>query len=364
MIIRGAGWILAAWLIAAAALGAAHAQTVPAPAPAAPAAPEAPAPTLRPPAAAPRPDQATISGETRAVRSKLDAFKLDLDQKEAALAGRELSDAELQGLRRASTPSPKACACSSPTLAPKLEAAKARLEQLGPKPKEDDPEESADVARDRAERESAVAELDETQRLARAVLIQAEQLTAQVGDRRRAAFTRALFERTYSILSPDSGWRRRATFRVTSRALGIVARDTIERFARNATLGVLLLLGLAFGVAVGLCHRAALPRAAPRDARSGDPRPFAPEAPARRPRRASPRRAAGCGSAAADLWDAARHGRAAAPRAAVDAGVLASLAFVAFVHALAASDPGAGGRFLAARCRSATRRRRASRASR
>ena len=35
-------------------------------------------------------------------------------------------------------------------VAPRLEAAKARLEQLGPKPKEDAPEESADVARDRA----------------------------------------------------------------------------------------------------------------------------------------------------------------------------------------------------------------------
>ena len=77
-------------------------------------------------------------------------------------------------------------------LAPKLEAAKARLEQLGPKPKEDDPDESPDVARDRAERESAVAELDETQRLARAILIQAEQLTAQVSDRRRTLFTRAV----------------------------------------------------------------------------------------------------------------------------------------------------------------------------
>ena len=128
-----------------------------------------------------------LSPETKALRSKLDAFKLDLDQKEAALSGRELTDAELQGLRQGIDPIAESLRALIADLAPKLEAAKARLEQLGPKPKEDDPDESADVARDRAERESAVAELDETQRLARAVLIQAEQLTAQVGDRRRTA---------------------------------------------------------------------------------------------------------------------------------------------------------------------------------
>ena len=123
----------------------------------------------------------------RPCASKLDASKLDLDQKEAALNGRDLSDAELQGLRQGIDPIAESLRALVADLAPKLDAAKARLEQLGPKPKEDDPDESADVARDRAERESAVAELDETQRLARAVLIQAEQLTAQVSDRRRAA---------------------------------------------------------------------------------------------------------------------------------------------------------------------------------
>src|SRR5215207_1499339 len=193
-----------------------------------------------------------LSPETKALRSKLDASKLDLEQREAALNRRDLSDAELQGLRQGIDPITESLRALIGDLAPKLEAAKARLEQLGPKPKEDDPNESPDVARDRAERASAVAELDETQRLARAVLVQAEQLTAQVSDRRRAAFTRALFERTYSLLSPDLWAAAARNFPRDLAALGIVARDTIERFARNATVGVLLLLGLAFGVAAAL----------------------------------------------------------------------------------------------------------------
>src|SRR5829696_8047630 len=211
-----------------------------------PRAPRAGDPTTTPAPAPP------LSPETRALRSDLDASKLDLDQKEAALNARDLSDAELQGLRQGLDPIAESLRALIGDLAPKLEAAKARLEQLGPKPKEDDPDESPDVARDRAERESAVGELDETQRLARAILIQAEQLTAQVSDRRRAAFTRALFERTYSIASPDLWVAVARSFPRDLGALGVVARDTVERIVRNSTLGVLLLLGLAFGVAAAL----------------------------------------------------------------------------------------------------------------
>src|SRR3954469_10744536 len=40
--------------------------------------------------------------ETKALRAKLEASKLDLDQ-EAALNGRDLSDAELQAMRQGST---------------------------------------------------------------------------------------------------------------------------------------------------------------------------------------------------------------------------------------------------------------------
>src|SRR3954465_563200 len=193
-----------------------------------------------------------LSPETKALRSKLDASKLDLDQREAALNRRDLSDAELQGLRQGIDPVTESLRALIGDLAPKLEAAKARLDQLGPKPKEDDPEESADLADDRAERESAAVELGETQRLARAVLIQAEQLTAQVSDRRRAVFTRALFERTYSILSPDLWAAVAHNFPRDLAALGIVAESTIKRSVREAGLGTLLLLGLALGAALGL----------------------------------------------------------------------------------------------------------------
>jgi len=46
-----------------------------------------------PPTQAPAPLE--VSVETKALRGKLDAFKLELDQKDAALSGRDLADADL-----------------------------------------------------------------------------------------------------------------------------------------------------------------------------------------------------------------------------------------------------------------------------
>src|SRR3954465_12596826 len=159
------------------------------------------------PQAAPAPAAAapatSISAETKAVRAKLDGFKADLDQKEAAIQGRTMSDADLQNIRVQIEPIIAEIRTVVDELPPKLEASKQRLTQLGPKPDKGQPEESADVARDRAEREAAVAELDETQRLGRALLVQAEQLNTQIGDLRRAGFTRALFEQSDGVFSPN-----------------------------------------------------------------------------------------------------------------------------------------------------------------
>ena len=168
-------------LVTPALAQAALAQTEPAPLQPQPEKLDHPRPRAGDPTTTPAPPP-PLSPEISAQRSKLDASKLDLDQKEAALNRRDLSDAELQGLRQGIDPITESLRTLIGNLAPKLEAAKARLDQIGPKPKEDDPDESPDVAGDRTERESAVAELDETQRLTRAVLIQAEQLIRAPGD--------------------------------------------------------------------------------------------------------------------------------------------------------------------------------------
>jgi small-conductance mechanosensitive channel len=193
-----------------------------------------------------------VSADTKAIRAKLDAFKADLDQKEAAIQGRELTDADLQRLRQGLEPVADSIRQVVDDLAPKLDSSKARLDQLGPKPKDGQPEESADVSKERAEREAAVAEIDETQRLGRALLVQAEQLKTQVIDLRRASFTRALFEQNEGLLSPSLWFDVAQAIPRELRLQRVILGDALDDLRRNATPGALLFLGLALGAAIAV----------------------------------------------------------------------------------------------------------------
>lgn len=269
--------IVACGLVSAGLAAAQQVQTPPraqAPAPQAPASPApAPQPSALPPAASPDAPAASVSAETKAARAKLDGIKADLDQKELALQGRSLSDPELQNLRQQIEPIISDIRTVVEEQAPRLEASRQRLSQLGPKPASGQPEESADVARDRADREAAVAELDETQRLGRALLVQAEQLSAQIGDLRRAGFARALFEQSDGVLSPSLWMDVIQALPRELRAQRILLSDAFDQTRRNASLGALFALGLAIGVAVALYvgRRSLAPRLVRRDPAITDP---------------------------------------------------------------------------------------------
>ena len=319
----------AAILLSVAAGGVSYAQQAPsAPNTQPQAQTQAPAPA----AAVPAP--AAVSAETKAARAKLDGFKVDLDQKEAAIQGRTMPDADLQNIRLQIEPILTEIRTVIDEQAPKLEASRQRLSQLGPKPEKGQPEESADVAKDRAEREAAVAELDETQRLGRALLVQAEQLNTQIGDLRRAGFTRSLFEQSDGILSPSLWMNVVSAVPRELRALGIVLGDALEQLQRSTSLGVLLLLGLAIGVAIALYvgRRSIAPRLVKRDPAIADP--------ARRSRllAALGVLALGAGPAIAGswiVWIAFDSADIVQPRLEqVVRALLSGLAFIAFVRAL------------------------------
>ena len=205
-------------------------------------------------AQAPEPtaNAAAVSQDIKSIRARLDGVKADLDQKEAAFRGRELSDLELQQMRQQIEPVADGIRGVVDELQPRIDAARSRLDQLGPKPKEGEPAEGADVVAERKERESAVAELDETQRLGRALLVQAEQLGTQIGDRRRAVFARALFQQTSGILSPELWLSVAQAVPRELQAQGTVLSDALEHLKRNATPGTLLLVGLALGAAIAV----------------------------------------------------------------------------------------------------------------
>ena len=230
----------------------------------------------QPPAAQPAP-RPQISNATRTLRTRLDADKLDLDQREAALQRRDLTGADLVRLRDGIDGIADRLRGIVGELNPGLDAAKARLEQIGPKPKEGQPEEGADVVRERAEREAAVAEVDETQRLARGLLLQTEQLIDQISNRRRSSFTRALFERTSSLASPELWSRVAGDLPRDLRALRYAFDDAVSRFGAGATGPRLAVLALALGISLALYfgRRNIAPRLGRRDPAAKDPPPAA-----------------------------------------------------------------------------------------
>ncbi|WP_246685568.1 DUF3772 domain-containing protein, partial [Methylobacterium sp. WL103] len=225
----------------------------------------------KPADAKPAPPKPEMSEALKAVRAKLDAAKNDLAAREKELARTDLGTPELSAIRDGVGPVTDEIRTIIGRLDAPLESARERLTQLGPKPK--DAEESPEVAQERVERDAAVSRIDETQRLARSLLVQGDQIIDRVSNRRRESFTKGLFERSLALVSPQL-WRRvAADVPRDVRSLQSALSDILLLFSRNGTLGNLLLLGLAFGVSVALYfgRRNIAPRLGRRDAAMAEP---------------------------------------------------------------------------------------------
>ncbi|ACA17470.1 MscS Mechanosensitive ion channel [Methylobacterium sp. 4-46] len=339
-------WIAALLALAVLAPGLAAAQPGPAAkpdakAPAAAQAPAAPAgaaaaPDAAPkPADAPKPPPTPISEQIKQIRAQLDSEKADLDQREQALTHHDLNKDDLALLREGIDPVAERLRHVIETLTPRLDAAKERLNQLGPKPKEG--AEAADVAQERAQREAGVAEVDETMRLARSLLVQSDQIIDQISNRRRAAFTRALFERTDGLLSPHLWTRAASTLPRDLKTAQAALDDTIAQLRRNATPLRLVVVALAIGISVALYvgRRHIAPRLGRRDARAD-----AAKAPSRRAKVLAAWRVVLAGAVPAVVGSfvvgIAIEATELVPERLTDVvhGILAALAFVALVEAV------------------------------
>lgn len=225
----------------------------------------------KPAEAKPTPPKPEMSEALKAVRAKLDAAKADLTQREKDLGRPNLTTVDLARVREGITPVADEIRTIVDRLDQPLESARERLTQLGPKSK--DVEESAEVAQERVEREAAVARIDETQRLARSLLVQSEQLVDRISNKRRESFTKGLFERSQGLLTPPLWTKVAADMPRDLRALQSALSDILLLFGRNGTLPNLLLLGIAFGVSVALYfgRRNIAPRFGRRDQTQVDP---------------------------------------------------------------------------------------------
>src|SRR5665647_1562229 len=132
----------------------------------------------------------------------LDGVRAELDQLEQGLRRDDLTDAKLV-LRRADV-DPLAATVQEviDQLTPRLDSSKARIDQLGPKTDKQPPED-ASVDSERADQQKVFNDIDGLLKRARLLGVELEQTKALIVSRRRGLFTRALFTRSFSILSPD-----------------------------------------------------------------------------------------------------------------------------------------------------------------
>ncbi|MBD3846121.1 mechanosensitive ion channel family protein [Bosea sp. SSUT16] len=231
----------------------------------------APAPTGAP-ATAPAAAPAAAPVDPNSPRGRLDAVRLELSQIETTLTRPDLSDAELQRQRVRLQPSLDQLRLVIEQQGPLVDQAKLKLDQLGPKPDEKAPPESAEIAREREARTKAYADADETLKIARAALLQAEQLQSTIGDKRREIFATTLFAAGPSVLSPDVWGNAVATAPEDLRASGYVFGGWLSGVsdALSGTRGGILALALIGAILLYWARARYLPRFKARYANTQD----------------------------------------------------------------------------------------------
>jgi potassium-dependent mechanosensitive channel len=142
---------------------------------------------------------------------------------------------------------------------PRLDGIKARLEQLGPKPDASkDQTDNPDVARERDEQTKAQQEAEGLLALARNHVVALEQLTGRIADLRRGLLTKALLERTSSVLSPVLWLDVMRAVPGEVAALGRLFSQTSEHFLRRVDtlrLGILAAFAALIGIILVPGHR-------------------------------------------------------------------------------------------------------------
>ena len=160
------------------------------------------------------------------VKAQVEGLKLELNQIEAGLERRSLST-ELLGVQRQRLDDIGIQLRKfGDELNPRAESLRSRIKELGPEPDSKSTPESPEIAKDRADRDRALKEVDELIKITRSAALQASQLVDLVVEKRRDAFQAHLFERTSSLLAPG-----RCRIGVAQRYFGF--RDPLHQHDRT-----------------------------------------------------------------------------------------------------------------------------------
>lgn len=178
---------------------------------------------------------------------RIAALRANLNQIESTLKRPNLSERLLADLRPQILDLVEQARAISNDQRPQVDALKLRLQQLTATKEGETATESPELIKERGNREQAVAEAEETLRLAREMQVQGEQLSATITERRRSLFANQLFERTSSAVNPSLWGAALSSLPGEMRALQTIFSDWLSVIANQGTWGRigLAMLGLA-----------------------------------------------------------------------------------------------------------------------
>ena len=185
------------------------------------------------PAGAQPASDSTVPASAAELAGRLDAGRSQLDAVLATMRRDTLDDAALQALRDQIDPIRMMAQDAIGALAPRVEAAKARLAQLGPKPDDKAPPETAAITADRDAQQALLNGAEDLFKRARLLAVQADQASDAVVARRRAGFLRNLLQQSRGVFAPTL-WRDVASdVPREMAALRQLTEDFISRAAAN-----------------------------------------------------------------------------------------------------------------------------------
>jgi small-conductance mechanosensitive channel len=132
----------------------------------------------------------------------VESIKATIEQIEQAVGREEASAEELAEARQKLNAAADGLRAKIEELEPRLREIEERLKELGPAPEKDEPPESAEIAKQRQELATSLAEVDGALKQARLLLVHIDQLSERVAQKRHALYARELFARNASALDP------------------------------------------------------------------------------------------------------------------------------------------------------------------
>ncbi len=129
----------------------------------------------------------------------LDKANAALNDIETGLDQHNLSDGSLAAARQQIGPIAESVSATAEKITPQLAQIKARLDQLGSPPDDKSPPENPSVTEERAAQQQSFSNADELLKRAKLLAVRADQLKSNIAARRRALFTRSLFQQSTSI---------------------------------------------------------------------------------------------------------------------------------------------------------------------